>query len=1321
MSEWEPATDAEVAMRDALRTDDQESYFRILAGVDLLLPVSADALAGLAPLGWGTWSTGGRTHVLAFTSQEALHACLSDYTGASRRVPYSELANTWPNLEWWLAVNPGLPIEGYLPAWFVAQLARGDLRLPTRGPGREVHGTSKIQEIGAAALAAKRAGDGPGGPTYETSAPAAAASGYPAYSAGSPEAPAGPIGAPGVPGAPASAPSVPGGGPQPSQPGLAPSGLPQRGVPQPGAAPSGPAGAPQFGPGGAPVSGGAPQFGPGGAPLSSPASPAVPGAGPAGQPSGLPVRAAGLPARPTTPSGLPVRTPSGVDPADQPPAASVPAAYKAPAVPRDFPGSPAAPAGPRDLPGAPGGPTPRNFPGSPVSSGAPSGPGGLPVRGTSGSGMATPGWNSESVPFGPENDPRGPLQDPKAPLPVRNPGANTPPIPEHVTPYDPTEAQVDPSWAALGSGRAPSPASGAGPLPSRGGADLSSGAGPLPTRGGADLSSGAGSLPSRGDLSSGAGLLPTRGADLPSGAGPLPTRGGAELSSGAGPLPSRGGSDLPRRQPGQTAGPAQTTSFSGFTNPRTNPAPAAPAPSFPQGPASPQAAAAQAPAPGAPAQPGGQANALPRRQVTPPSERPPSMAAAAQALTGGHTPAPDPALAQRDAAADRFGPSGPAPALSRDSGPAGDRSTPPSRPGLLPPVIPGASGADRGAQGYGSAPGYGASASGFGASGPGTPGSGSALSGTPGYGSTPSYAPGFGGPSAHPVSGAAAPGSPASGHGAPGQFASGLGAPGQPVSGPGVSGHAVSGPGAPGQPVSGSGAPGQPVSGSGAPGHPVPGPGAPGQPVSGASAPGHPVSGAPGQQVSGAPGQQVSGALGQPVSGAAAPGSPISGAGAPGAVAEAPASGSPVSAYPASGSPAATSGAPGYAAPSGYGPSAYAPATPGYAVPAVPAPGATFGMPPQGSPASAYASQAFATQIIPTAKVAAATAPTSGTSGLGVAGSATGGASGSEGQDHRDFVPANDTERELQDAADAGNTDVFLSTLLLANVLVPVAHHSRPGSAPGESGFAFQPEEVDGEKFLIVFTSKDRLSEHFGEPTRTVGVRFYELIRNWPDPNWSFAVNPGTPVGAKYPGTQIIALANWATEAGLGADPIEGPAAEEAGAPVPAPDPVSDEAQHATVMQKTIAAEQVDYYLDRGYDRVAGFVHRASEVEHLRTPAELFGALGLYYDASPFQPDAKEAFVLRWPAFRPSLYRIPYGGQNEQALRAMDGWVIERPPFRGNGFAPGEGRDVIAEFKVDSVRLPHGAQLWRIDADGNERMLAIFDADGPLWRRVGEQ
>jgi hypothetical protein len=94
--------------------------------------------------------------------------------------------------------------------------------------------------------------------------------------------------------------------------------------------------------------------------------------------------------------------------------------------------------------------------------------------------------------------------------------------------------------------------------------------------------------------------------------------------------------------------------------------------------------------------------------------------------------------------------------------------------------------------------------------------------------------------------------------------------------------------------------------------------------------------------------------------------------------------------------------------------------------------------------------------------------------------------------------------------------------------------------------------------------------------------------------------------------------------------------------------------------------------------------------------------------------------VLRWPVHRPGLYRIPYGGQSEHAMRAMQGWVIERAPFRGNGFAPGESGDVVAEFKVDSVRLPHGAQLWRLGADGTQRLVATLDADGPRWRPAEE-
>jgi hypothetical protein len=146
VTEWEPATETEAALRDALRANDQELYFRILARTDLLLPAPLNAPSD-ARSGWGTWTTAGRTHVLAFTSGPALRACLAENAGATRRASYQELAGNWPNQEWWLAVNPGLPIEGYLPAWFVSQLAHGDVRLP----GRTMAARARLERAESAA------------------------------------------------------------------------------------------------------------------------------------------------------------------------------------------------------------------------------------------------------------------------------------------------------------------------------------------------------------------------------------------------------------------------------------------------------------------------------------------------------------------------------------------------------------------------------------------------------------------------------------------------------------------------------------------------------------------------------------------------------------------------------------------------------------------------------------------------------------------------------------------------------------------------------------------------------------------------------------------------------------------------------------------------------------------------------------------------------------------------------------------------------------------------------------------------------------------
>lgn len=768
MTEWEPATEAEAAMRDALRANDQELYFRILARSELLLPVSADALAGRAPTGWGTWTTGGRTHVLAFTSDSALRACLADSAGAARRLPYFELAGSWPNLEWWLAINPGLPIEGYLPAWFVSQLARGDVRLP----GRTMAARARLERAETAARARATA-------------------------------------------------VVPGRTVQPD---------PGRSI-------------------------------------------AVPGRSVLG-----------------------------------------------------------------DVEGQPGPPT-----------------------------------------------------------------APVPPVP------------AGPPAAPPASGQA---ARAAGPAPS----------------------------------------MPAADSTLPASNQLVPTQAGARPADPA--TTSAGPGGLPRRPvPGGTA-PRSDADDSLVRRPGAADAPAW----LPQT----EALATRRPA---------LADALARRTLRPAGE----VAARVDAGVGGS-------------------------GAAAGTPPTGTTSTgwydADARSDTQPPAA-----------------------------------------GPPGYA--------------------------------------------QALSAPVIPGAGISGS------IGAGGVTGEPRSGGG-------GRGADEEP---------------------APSERARPA-----------GIPTSGSGR------------------LSDSQAAVDG-------------------------------------PHAS------------------RPPVATEPTP--------------------SDPRQlFTPANEVEKNLLAAAGGGSTDTFLSTMLLARVLLPVAAESASGARPGDDGFAWRTEILDGETYVVVFTSPERLTDHVAEPVETVGVKFVQLIRHWPDDSWSFAVNPGTPVGAKLPGAQIVALASWAADVGLGDDAGGSETAEPPPAPAAAPrstyEPAREEPGRPTMMQKTISPSQIAYYVERGYDRVSGFVHRANEVAHLTTPAKLHAALGLGYTGSPFAHGADHIYVIRWPAYRPSLYRIPYGGQHEAAMRAMEGWVIERAPFRGNGFAPGDSSDVVAEFKVDSVRLPHGSQLWRISADGTEKKIAILDSDGPTWLPTGE-
>ncbi len=61
-------------------------------------------------------------------------------------------------------------------------------------------------------------------------------------------------------------------------------------------------------------------------------------------------------------------------------------------------------------------------------------------------------------------------------------------------------------------------------------------------------------------------------------------------------------------------------------------------------------------------------------------------------------------------------------------------------------------------------------------------------------------------------------------------------------------------------------------------------------------------------------------------------------------------------------------------------------------------------------------------------------------------------------------------------------------------------------------------------------------------------------------------------------------------------------------------------------------------------------------------------------------------------------------------MAALVGWVVEEPPFAGMGFGRNPDQ-VVREYKVDGVGLPHGAELWELRADGTEHRRVVLDGD----------
>lgn len=315
------------------------------------------------------------------------------------------------------------------------------------------------------------------------------------------------------------------------------------------------------------------------------------------------------------------------------------------------------------------------------------------------------------------------------------------------------------------------------------------------------------------------------------------------------------------------------------------------------------------------------------------------------------------------------------------------------------------------------------------------------------------------------------------------------------------------------------------------------------------------------------------------------------------------------------------------------------------------------------------------------------------------------------------FEPGNRIDQELHEAALSGDSDAFLRVLLNANVLVPIPDDAPLEVTPVQREFRWDAA-LRTESAVQVFTSLVRLREVLPE-SRFVYADFRELIGAWPREDWTMLLNPGTRIGASLLGDQVRALSDWAVRVGLVQARPEVPVPPPRPEPAPQmPPDLDDRVSSPSIMQKVVPHGHVAWYLEQGYDRVGGFVHSTGDVAELQTPVQLYEALGLLYEGSSFSPGDEGVYVIRWPAYCPDLYRIPFGGRDEEerATWGESGWVIERPPFTGSGFAPGSAGS-IREYKVDSVRLPFGAEMYFLGRDRSERFVAMYDPDRLAWLR----
>jgi hypothetical protein len=277
---------------------------------------------------------------------------------------------------------------------------------------------------------------------------------------------------------------------------------------------------------------------------------------------------------------------------------------------------------------------------------------------------------------------------------------------------------------------------------------------------------------------------------------------------------------------------------------------------------------------------------------------------------------------------------------------------------------------------------------------------------------------------------------------------------------------------------------------------------------------------------------------------------------------------------------------------------------------------------------------------------------------------------------------------QLTAALDVGDVATALTLLRPAQLLLPISEAAAAGAeAPG-----WATHEGPGRTWLLAFTSVEAMQTASGGAVRSGRISSLpELAAGWPDPRWGLAVDPGLPSHLTLESGTVARLAAPSLADQVAAEPE-----------VPFP-----------LLQQVVPAAQLAERL-AGERRVSGYVHQLPDVVHIATPVVLVAALGRGAEVADLLDADGAVHLLRWPAVGTELYRSAWGGTDEAGRDAVAGWLVEEPPFVGLGFAP-QVDQLVREHRVHGIELPHGAQLWQLGHDGEERLLAVLDGDLGEW------